>query len=75
MSHNNQHIDFNDHKFIKGILLLSGGVLLLLYSLNAVNFGINVLLIISAVLLILYGAMVSGLAHTIRRFIDHVRKQ
>lgn len=74
MSHHNQPINFNDNNFIKGILLLAGGVLLLLYSLNAVNFGINVLLIISAVLLILYGAMVSGLAHAARRFIDRFRK-
>lgn len=67
----NVHNDRHNDK-VKGFLLLIGGSLLFLYSLNLVTIGITVLLIAASIGLILYGAMISGLAHAIREFIEKI---
>lgn len=67
MTHHNHQTNQNQNA-LQGGLLLVAGFLLLLYTLNLITTGINVILIIVSIALIAYGTVASGLAEVIKRF-------
>jgi hypothetical protein len=74
MTHHPDNRHHGDH-MLKGILLLIGGVLLLLYALNILTTGITFVFIIISVALIVFGAMLSGLDQVIKNFIQRLRNK
>lgn len=56
-----QHNHERRYEVLKGIGLVIGGLFLLLYTLGLVQKGISFMLIIIAVIIITYGAAISGL--------------
>ena len=55
------NIDINNRNVLQGVLLLIAGFLLLLYTLNWITTGINLVLILIAIGFIIYGAVISGI--------------
>lgn len=58
-------------EIIKGLGLIVGGVVLLLYTFGLVQKGISFLLILVALALILYGLMISGIYEHIMKMFHH----
>ncbi len=67
MQNNNVHLPHQNP--LQGLLILIAGFLLLLYTLNLVTAGVNLVLIIVAMCLIMYGAIASGLYQMLKNLL------
>ena len=50
-----------DNNMLIGLVFITGGVLLLLYTLGIIQTGINIIFMLISVLAIIYGLLLSGL--------------
>lgn len=64
----------NKHSALKGALIMIAGIFLLLYAFNIATTLINVLLVIAAVALMVYGISVLGIDHRIKNLINRSKK-
>jgi hypothetical protein len=64
---------FNDA--LKGVLLMVAGVLLLLYTFGIIEWGINLVVMIIAIIMIIFGTFKSGLVNTIITSWERLRKR
>ncbi len=64
------NFDLKHKDFLQGVVYIVGGIALLLYTFGIIEKGINLLLIVVAVLAIVYGLIKSGLYESIKHMIS-----
>lgn len=64
----------NSANLAKGIAAILGGILLLLYTLGFMQSGINILIMLIAAALVVYGFIISGLYDAIYNAVRSQRK-
>lgn len=60
------NIDVRHKDLLRGLLYMVGGIVLLLHTFGLLQRGVNVVLVILAILIILYGFLKSGLYDIVR---------
>ncbi|HXW86271.1 MAG TPA: hypothetical protein VEK38_02915 [Candidatus Bathyarchaeia archaeon] len=67
-----QNNQFDSKK--RGIIMIIAGTVLLLHALGFLKIGLDIVIIIVALYMIVYGVMQSGLHQTVQQYLEKVRK-
>jgi hypothetical protein len=60
-------VDLKQRNFLQGLVYIVGGVTLLLYTFGLIETGINLILIIVAIIAIIYGLLQSGFLDALKQ--------